>query len=562
MLKAVVFAHPAVSTRARSEDLGLPDLGTTELPPQVRTADGLEWPLRLAAVWQQVHAGPVRLTQTNTLFKRDQTRLQADDVLTAPAADQLAPVPDPGALSLFWAAATGLLVEHDGELRSAPFPATWDDGLIPVLIRLFAALPLVEAWEPGAGYAPVEDGLPAFPSTGLLALLMARTWVTPTAVAAWLWEHHPSWAGGFPNDGGKDRGTAWAEGFLLGVAYPLRLVEAAHSETGWVVRLSDLGRHLLAGAPEPTPIPVFPQTLLVQPNAEVLAYRQGLTPALIGMLSRFARWKGIGPACTLELNPEQTYRGLESGLTLPIILQTLSRHATRPVPPSVADLLQRWANKRDRITVYAAAVLVEFPTPADLDAAVGRGIVSVRVTDRIGLTADGKEPGLSQLRLIGNRDYESKPQRCVTVGDDGVTLTVDAAQADLLLEAEIGRYADPLSSDAPTIRRFRLSPQSLRRAAEMGLSISEIDAWFVDRTGAPLSAAGRLFLLGRQLPPPTAVRQLVVRFPTPEITDGVLQWPETRPLIAERLGPVAVVVDEECLDPLRQVMAEVGVTLG
>jgi len=561
-IKAVVFAHPAVSTRARSEDLGLPDLGTDELPPQVRTADGLEWPLRLAAVWQQVNAGPVRLTQTNTLFKRDQTRLQADDVLTAPAADQLAPVLDPGALSLFWAAAAGLLEENDGELRAAPFPASWDDGLMSVLIRLFAALPLVEAWEPGSGYAPVEDGLPAFPSAGLLALLLARTWVTPAAVAGWLWEHHPSWAGGFPNEGGKDRGTAWVEGFLLGVAYPLRLVEAAHSESGWVVRLSDLGRHLLAGAPEPTPIPVFPQTLLVQPNAEVLAYRQGLTPALIGMLSRFARWKGIGPACTLELSPEQTYRGLESGLTLPIILQTLSRHATRPVPPSVADLLQRWANKRDRITIYAAAVLVEFPTPADLDAAVGRGIVSVRVTDRIGLTADGKEPGLSQLRLIGNRDYESKPQRCVTVGDDGVTLTVDAAQADLLLEAEIGRYADPLASEAPTIRRFRLSPQSLRRAAEMGLSVSDIDAWFVDRTGAPLSAAGRLFLLGRQLPPPTAVRQLVVRFPTPEITDGVLQWPESRPLVAERLGPVAVVVDEECLEPLRQVMAEIGVTLG
>ena len=64
---------------------------------------------------------------------------------------------------------------------------------------LFAALPLVEAWEPGSGYAPVEDGLPAFPSAGLLALLLARTWVTPAAVAGWLWEHHPSWAGGFPN---------------------------------------------------------------------------------------------------------------------------------------------------------------------------------------------------------------------------------------------------------------------------------------------------------------------------------------------------------------------------
>ena len=33
-------------------------------------------------------------------------------------------------------------------------------------------------------------------------------------------------------------------------------------------------------------------------------------------LTRFAKWKGFGAACTLELTAEQTYRGLESGLTL------------------------------------------------------------------------------------------------------------------------------------------------------------------------------------------------------------------------------------------------------
>lgn len=558
-LAASVFAHPAVAARARGEDLELPDLSAEAAPAHGRIADGLDWPLRLAAVWQQVHAGPVRLTQANTLFKRDQTRLEADELLNAPAADQLGTVSDPGVLALLWAAASDLLTEADGELRANPFPEAWDTGLTAVLARLFAALPLVEAWDPLAGYAPGEPGVSALPSAGLLALLLARTWVVPAAVAGWLWEHHPSWAGTLPKDAEKDRGRGWVEAFLLGVAYPLRLVEAASTPTGWAVRLADLGRHLLAGGPEPVAPPTFPQTLLVQPNAEVLAYRQGLTPGLIGTLSRFARWKGIGPACTLELNPEQTYRGLESGLTLPMVLQTLARHSTRPVPPNVADLLQRWANKRDRITVFTSAVLVEFPTPAELDAAISRGVVSVRLTDRIGMTADGKEPGLTQLRLIGNRDYEGKPQKCMTVGDDGVTLTVDAGQADLLLEAEIGRYADPLPTENPAVRQFRLTPQSLRRAADLGLSVSDIDGWFIDRTGFPLSPAGRLFLLGRQLPPPAAARKLVVQLPTPEITDGVMQWPETRQLVAERLGPLAVVVEDDNFDAFRAAMAEVGV---
>ena len=569
MLAAVAFAHPTVAARARGEDLELPDLAsgqrelaggaTSQLTLAARPADGLEWLLRLATVWQQVHAAPVRLTQGNTLFKRDQTRLQGDDVLNAPPADQPAAIPEPGVLALFWAHAADLLREHDGELRAEAFPPAWEAGLIPVLTDLFAALPLVEAWDPLAGYAPSDTGLSPLPSAGLLALLLlARNdWVAPAAVAGWLWDHHPSWAGTLPNPAVKERGTAWVEAFLLGVAYPLKLVEVA----GDAVRLSDLGRHLLAGGPEPAAAPAFPQTLLVQPNAEILAYRQGLTPELIRMLSRFARWKGIGPACTLELNPEQTYRGLESGLTLPMILQTLNRHGTRPVPPSVADLLQRWSDKRERITAFASAVLVEFPTPADLDVAVGRGIVSVRLTDRIGMTADGKEPGLSQLRIIGNRDYEAKPLKCVSVSDDGVTLTIDAAQADLLLEAEIGRFADPLPLETPTARRFRIGPPSLRRATEQGLGIADIDAWFLDRTGSPLSPAGRLFLLGRQHPAPTAARLLVVRFPSPEITDGVMQWPETRNLIADRLGPVAVVIEEDAFESLRRVLNEIGVSV-
>jgi hypothetical protein len=565
-MAAVVFTHPAVATRARGEELDLPDLGTASPPVGVtpRVADGLEWPLRLAAAWQQVQAGPVRLTQAKLLFKRDQTRLQTDEVLSAPAADQLAAVPEPGVLTLFWAAAAGLLDADAEELRAAAFPPEWEAGLTPTLVRLAAAMPHVEAWDPLTGYAPAESGMTATPSAGLLALLLLAGaddgWVTPEAVAGWLWEHHPSWAGGLPAAAAKDRGAGWTTAYLLGVCYLLRLVEAAPVEGGWAVRLSALGRHLYAGAPEPPAPPTFPQTLLVQPNAEILAYRQGLSPGLIGTLSRFARWKGIGPACTLELTPEHTYRGLETGLTLPMVLQALARHSARPVPPSVADLLQRWANKRDRITVYASAVLVEFPTAADLDAAVARGIVSVRLTDRIGLTADGKEPPLGQLRLIANRDYEGKPQRCVTVADDGLTLTVDAAQADLLLDAEIGRYAEPLPAENHTARKFRLTPASIRRAAEIGLSAADIDQWFADRTGAPLSAAGRLFLTGARLPPPAAARQTVVRFPTAETADGVMQWPQTRDLVAERLGPTAVVVEDDHLDALRRALAEIGVT--
>ena len=307
VLQATVFAHPAVAGRARGEDLGLPDLPAEPLAATPRIADGLDWPLRLAAAWQQVDQSPVRLTQANTLFKRDLTRLQTDEVLSAPAADQLVELPDAGVLALFWARAVGLLAEEDSELRAAPFPPSWGNALGPTLTDLWAGLSAVEVWDPLRGYAPADTDTSPVPTAGLLALLLLAKvgpggWADPQSVADWLWEHHPSWAGTLPKGEDRTRGRGWVEAFLLGVAYPLGLVEAAQHD-GWKVRLTALGRHLLAGGPEPPPTPAFPQTLLVQPNAEVLAYRQGLTPALIGKLSRFAEWKGLGPACTLQLNP-------------------------------------------------------------------------------------------------------------------------------------------------------------------------------------------------------------------------------------------------------------------
>ncbi|MFO0849010.1 MAG: hypothetical protein U0871_10725, partial [Gemmataceae bacterium] len=518
-LTAPVFAHPAVAARCRSEPLGLPALESAPLGAATpRLSDGLDWPLRLAVAWQRVDESSVRLTQANTLFKRDLTRFQADEVLSGPAPDQLVSVADPGVLALFWAKAAGLLTDGDGELRAGPFPPAWATALSPTLADLWAALAAVDAWDPLRGYAPGDTGLSATPTAGLLALLLlasapADAWADPQPVADWLWEHHPAWSGTLPKDQIKSHGRGWVEAYLLGVAYPLQLVEVAQAD-GWKVRLSAFGRSLLAGGPEPPAPPAFPQTLLVQPNAEVLVYRQGLTPALIGELSRFAAWKHLGPACTLELSADRTYHGLESGLTLAGIVQTLNRHGMRPVPPPVADLLGRWANKRERITVYPSATLVEFQTPADLESAVARGLVSVRVTDRIGLTGDGREPDFKHLRLTGNRDYEAKPTRCLTVAPDGVTLTVDAGQSDLLLEAEIGKLADPIAGDPPGVRRFRLTPESVRRALAGGMTVLDLDAWFEARTGGPLTPAGKLFAVGPDLPSPTAAHHLVLHLPT------------------------------------------------
>src|SRR5205807_6984532 len=115
------------------------------------------------------------------------------------------------------------------------------------------------------------------------------------------------------------------------------------------------------------------------------------------------------------------------------------------------------------------------------------------------------------FRLTGTRDYALPPEKCVTVEADGVTLAVDPAQSDLLLETELPRFAEPLDRAALNgRRRYRLTPASLAAARDSGLLLAGLEAWFQQRTGQALPASARLLLTATQLPAPKLRRHLVL----------------------------------------------------
>ena len=557
---ARLFIHPAIAARAATEDTGLPVLSGKKFEPRaIRAADGLEWLLRIGVLWQQLRAAPVRMTQAQTLFKRDLARLQADPLLAAPPAEPAAAVPDAGVLAMALGHAAGLFVLRAGELCAADFPPPWDAGLGAVVAELWAALPDVVNWDPVLGYTPTDGGAPfptiALPAMLLLAVQEPGAWTHPADIAAYIAPRHPAWTSTLAEK--SDAAESWIEAFALGWALPLRLMEAAQDGEGWWFRLSDLGRHLLAGGPAPDLANSFPQCLVVQPNGDVIAYRQGLTAPLVSRLSRFADWKTIGPACTLGLTAEGVYRGLEAGLTPGDILGTLQQHGAHALPPNVADLVRRWAGKRERIAVYAAATLLEFNTPGELEAAYSRGLVAQKLTDRLGL-AGGAEVDYRHFRLLGNRDYEAKPQRCVAFDADGVTFAVDVAASDLLLEAELGRLAEP-AAGSPGERRFRITPRSARALREHGMTPTDLEQWCVSRSGEPLAASARLLSNGGGGPPGEVRRQTVLRLASEATTNGVCQWPDTAKYVGERLGPNAIAVEEENVGPLVKQLAAIGV---
>lgn len=519
--------------------------------------DGLDWLLRLAYVRQQIRTLPVKLTGNASYYKRDLSRFREDKVLHSPL-DGEVPV-DAGLLALSWSRAAGLAAGEQ-ELIPSPWPASWSGSLEGVLADLYSGLFAIDDWDALEGYSDV----PSRPACTAGLLLVALLSQTPDAkyassdLAAWLWEHHPHWPATLSKKEATQSGSGWIDAWFAATLIPLGFAVKHNDFNESTYGLTDLGRQIIFGESRSDPRPGHTQTLLVQPNSEILAYRQGLTPSLIASLSSFAAWKQIGSACTLELTADSVTRGLEDGYSLENIFHNLDRHGIKPVPANVHDSLRRWADRRERVIVFTSATLVEFGTPAELDTAMARGIVTLKLNDRIGLTTNGAAPDFKHLRLMGNRDYESKHVPCVMAEDDGVTLRVDVSAADLLLDAEIARFAELLPTNNGDARRYRITPASLRGA---GQTLQWFDEWFQARSGEPMPPAARLFLIPESHAKLIAQNMLVVHTPTAEVADGVMQWPITAAYSLQRLGPTAIAIDKESLESFRASLAAVGITI-
>jgi hypothetical protein len=255
------------------------------------------------------------------------------------------------------------------------------------------------------------------------------------------------------------------------------------------------------------------------------------------------------------------------------MLDRLSRHSARPLPAGVAEALRTWAGRRERVTYHASATLIEFASHKELLRAVAdwpaARAAPVVVGERLLLVEDESAIPFQKFRLAGSRDYRRPPEACLEVEPDGVTMALDLGRSDLLVDAELARFADELppapSRGAPGIarRRFRVSPASLSRGLANGLSPALLSQWYERRTGGGVPAAVRLLVLAAspRVPSLAIGRPLLLRAPTAELLDGLAQHPDTRDLLGERLGPTTAVVPDASVEPLRHALAGLGLAL-
>jgi hypothetical protein len=114
-------------------------------------------------------------------------------------------------------------------------------------------------------------------------------------------------------------------------------------------------------------------------------------------------------------------------------------------------------------------------------------------------------------------------------------------------------------------RRFLVTAGSLARAVEYGLTPASLAQWFVRRTGAEIPPAVRLLLLAAgsasQPAPLAGGRVLVLRAPSAQWLDGLVQHPATRDFLGERLGPTAVIIPDAALGAFRRALEGLGLAL-
>ena len=128
------------------------------------------------------------------------------------------------------------------------------------------------------------------------------------------------------------------------------------------------------------------------------------------------------------------------------------------------------------------------------------------------------------------------------------------------LETELQRFAEALPGPGSNGKlQYRLTPASLAAGRQNGTTFDNLATWYLQRCGQDMPPAVHLLLAGAELPPPLLQRHMVLTVASPIIADGLQQWPETQQLIQGRLGPTALWVAEENVEPLQERLRALGI---
>jgi len=371
----------------------------------------------------------------------------------------------------------------------------------------------------------------------------------------------------------------------------LGIVEVAPNATkADYVRLTDVGQHILCGAPlADSPQASSSTTIAVQPNFEIVVPDAIGSFGLLAQLDEFAERRTVDRAATYSLTQAAFVRALDGKWSLERVVKTLEEVSGRPLPQNVAFTLAEWAALHSRSTLRSGATVIEAEDVAQLDEwlqdANLAGLLGLRLgplhvlvpeehletfVERIAPFGPARNVRAAQqaLQLVpqGSRmgvvDYAEKPRGVLQLkSPDQIELKGNQSEPYLLyrlgaMAAETGRSNRSIT--------YAISQATVARAVGMGWRGSELIDFLVTASRNEMPFEMRLRLLGWSGSiTPLAYEPLLVI----TLAGGALSWLELQKvpafaglLAAVPLPSIALVFPDK-LEQLRAALAVYGLRL-
>lgn len=270
-------------------------------------------------------------------------------------------------------------------------------------------------------------------------------------------------------------GLYWLGLVDLGYLQPVTPAGGAAPANVVAVRLTEMGRWLLLGDPQPA-LPEEAGRVVVQPNFRIFAF-DPIADRVLARLDTFATRLNAERAIEYELSRETIYRALLAGQNADEIKAWLVDVSGNPIPQNVERSLDEWQAAFDRITIRRHVAVIQAASPELIDALLAVSSVQPAILQRLSGTlvmvnakkVDAVERVLLSIDELPTRSARTEDalQGSIAVDDDGA-IHFAHDMPSLYVRGRLHAFADETGGI------WRITASSVRRAQETGVDAQTI----------------------------------------------------------------------------------------
>jgi hypothetical protein len=376
------------------------------------------------------------------------------------------------------------------------------------------------------------------------------------------------WSSGDPDaggvwSGGMERAGNWrhVEGrfiseVLTGSLHALGVLDHAETPDGrTLVRLNQLGASLLCDEPDHGMELSKGQSLVVQPNFDIIVFPEGQDVSILWPLLQATEVIARDVTLTLRLTSETMYRASQRGGSADEILDLLELHARTPVPENVVQAIGDWGSRHQRVTVTTRVDLVEAPSDQAFDEFLEevndeRTLVR-RISDTVGVVVGP----ITRLPAMTELDYIGDLPPCVHLSDD-LEVTIVPEREHWSLRAKLEIIAEQTGPET-----FRITRKSVGRGIASGCLCDELLALLRQASldELPSRAVFKLQGLFGHLGPAGLGEGVFLQVSRETVLTSMLEISDFRKVILQRLGPTTALIDPDCLMKAHELLESFGI---